>query len=194
MRILAHTLLTATVVVFLAGAVFAQTGPAPRPEKILGILFEVSLEKGIIAVQVPSPDPTVAPRMMKIQVTDTTKIVKLRPVKLGALCKGDRLAILLVPATDSAIPKAAIIEVQPETMSGLIDAVNPLKMLLLVRTSPTGPSILFRVVQETRITKNGQPATLRRLERGDLVKVAFFHFADGNVAVIVAAMSPKRPT
>jgi len=117
----------------------------------------------------------------------------MKPAPFGALMVGDTVDVGFRRPAEGVIPMALGIVVLPEMYRGIIVSVDPLRGLVACQQSPMGPVIVFKVVEETVIVKNGVRVPLRALQPRDLAEVKFFRFRDANVAAAIAAKSPIIP-
>jgi len=180
--------------------VAAKSAPPPVVS-LVGKLVGLDLTNGIIRV-LPLDANCTDPGKCAVafRVIDSTKIDKFGPAKLAALMIGDTLNVTYqaVPAGSAVSPVALSVIVLPETFVGVVDkvVVDPagvggvLYVRQLVTTAPIVAPIPFKVVAETRITRNGQPAKLVQLLRGDAASVKFFLFGSEKVAALVEAKGP----
>jgi hypothetical protein len=174
-----------------AAVVEAMTPPVPIVH-VVGKLVRIG-EKRVIAVLPPN-----ATAPLLFQVTDDTKIVKLKPAPFEALMVGDTVDVAFRRPAASVIPTALGIMVLPELYRGVIVSVDPLRGLVACQQTQAGaatlgPVILFKVVEETLIVKNGVRVPLTALRPRDLAEVKFFRFRDANVAAAIHAKSPIPP-
>jgi hypothetical protein len=188
----------------LASAVAAKSPPPPPPPPIIhviGKLVGIDLTNGIIRV-LPNDANCTDPASCAVafKVTDLTKIDKFGPVKLPALTIGDTVDVAArAAATDvTLLPVAISVVVLPETFIGVVEKVMPdpggvTGVLFVRQRTTTGVSVApvaFKVVLATKIIKNGQPARLTQLLRGDAANVKYFQFGLIKVAALVEAKSP----
>lgn len=183
-----------------ASVVNAKSPPPPPVAHLTGKLVGIDLINGIIRVlpkDVNCTNPATC--ALPFKVTNETKIDKFGPVKLPALTIGDTVDVAYKPISDSTRPPVAIsIVVLPETFVGIVDRVviDPAGVtgtLYLRQRTTTGviaTPVPFRVVAATKIIKNGAPARLADLMRGDAANVKYFQFGNVKVAALVEAKSP----
>lgn len=183
-----------------ASVVNAKSPPPPPVAHLIGKLVGIDLINGIIRVlpnNANCTNPTAC--AVPFKVTNETKIDKFGPVKLPALTIGDTVDVTYKPASDSTRPPVAIsIVVLPETFVGIVDRVvidpsGVTGVLYLRQRTTTGvvaTPVPFKVVEATKIIKNGAPAKLADLVRGDAANVKYFQFGTVKVAALVEAKSP----
>ena len=118
-----------------AVVVEAQTPPDPIM-RVVGKLVRIG-EKRVIAVLPPN-----APAPLLFQVTDDTKIIKMKPVSFDALLIGDTLGVAFKkPAAGTTVmPNTLSIEVLPEVFAGLVVSVDPMRGLLSVQKPALNPT------------------------------------------------------
>lgn len=201
-------LMTPVVLPILASVVSAKSPPPPPVVHVIGRLAAVDLVKGTISVA--TMGSVIAPIVIK--VTDATVIDKLGPKKLvdltpaGPGYPGDAVDVTMKPvvATSLDLPTAISVVVVPETLMGVISGVDPIgrtfKMVVRTVVSPivgvTNPTmgVLFTVVPDTKIVKNGIPVGLGDLRPQDAANVKYFQFGAEKRAAFVEAKSPLAIT
>lgn len=186
-----------------ASVVAAKGPPLPPIMYVVGKLVGIDVANGIIRVLPRNANCTDVTRCaVPFKITSETKIDKLGPAKPMALTLGDTVdvAARLTPtATDSTLlPVAISVVVLPETFMGVVERVVPdpkgvTGVLFVKQRTTTGvvvAPVAFKVVMATKIIKNGLPARLTQLLRGDAANVKFFQFGLIKVAALVEARSP----
>ncbi len=185
-----------------ASVVNAKSPPAPPPvEHIIGKLVAIDMTNGIIRVLPRDVNCTsIADCAMPFRVTNLTKIDKFGPARLSELTIGDTVDVAYNPLLASPAPPPALsVVVLPQTLVGIVervvsaDSTGTTGILYLRLRTDTGVSaavVAFKVVPATKIIKNGAPAKLRQLVRGDAAKVDFFQFGRIKVAALINAKSP----
>ena len=177
-----------------AAVVEARTPPVPIVH-VIGKLVFIGQTRliGVLPREATAP--------LHFQVTDETKIVKMKPAPFDALMVGDSVDVAFHKPAESVIPKALAITVLPEGYRGIIVSVDLVLGIVVCQQSPTstagavtiGPTIAFKVVEETIILKNGVRVPLKALQPRDLAEVKFFRFREHNVAAAIHARSPITP-
>lgn len=176
----------------LATVIEART-PPELLGRVVGRVVELDFEKRIIGVLpaerlIISADPVV-----RLFVPENAKIDKFGESGLRALMLEDRVDVTFLKETDSVLAPVVSIVVKPNIAKGIIDGVDLEHRVIGLKATPLSPTVLFKVLDRTKIVKDGIPAELGALLKGDLAQVAYFRFPGGNVASIIAARTPLAP-
>jgi|GEM_PF-2442281 len=191
--------LTPGVLPIPALVVTAKT-PPPPVFHIIGRLAGVDVTNGVIGVQ-PAVGGVISNVIVNLKVTDATKIDKFGPVKIGDLRIGDSVDVVgQGNQSSTTMPPIAIsVTVLPESFAGkVVDVITSNATgtagTLVIQQAVTNGSVTvavpFKVLEKTRVTKNGILVPLAKIEKGNTANVKYFKFGDTNVASLVEARSP----
>ncbi len=162
---------------------------ARSPQQIVHAVGKlIRIDGDMIAVQ-----PTNTDYPLYFQVTNETRILKLKPVTIKELVIGDMLDVAYIdPGMLTVIPRALEIKVLPNYFRGTIVRIDPLNRTITCQSLSladvvSGRTITFKVVPETVIIRGGMPARFESLRLRDLVDVKFFRFPGTNIAAGIVA-------
>lgn len=191
--------LTPVELPILAASVSATNPPPPPAIRIVGKLVAIDPAAGTIAVLLrPTMIAAPVPAPVVLKITDATTINKFGPARMDALVLGDSVEAAYRPNVDASTttpPVAISVAVQPESFVGIVDRVVPGSAIgtgtLWIGQRLTSGAVVapvpFKVVEATRITRNGVQASLAQIVKGDLAALKYFQFRDGKVASVVEA-------
>jgi hypothetical protein len=160
--------------------------------KIVEVVTGDSQFAPAIVVKPPERDPAL------IGVTRMTRITKDgRPAGFGDLAVGD-LARCRVVVRDNMLWALAItarsVNNPPIRIEGVIVELDLVRRTVAIKTpDPDERPVMFRVTDDTRITKNGQPARLPDVEIGDFARALLVDTNAGLVALILDAHDRPPP-
>lgn len=191
-------LVPAVIVPTPASVVAAKNAAPPPTIRIVGRLVSVNLATGVIGVRIPPKN-----LVLNIRVTDETLVKKFGPARLADLTPasatypGDSVEVLATPVMATvvgAMPVAVSIAVSPETQAGTIAGVDiygkTFRLIPVLYGTVVPTAMLFKVMPETVILKNGVPVGLGDLKIRDFANVRYFQFGLEKRAYVVEARSP----